>query len=242
MPTETINYQVGDERFYSYLAYPDQGKKLPVVIVLHELWGLNDYARHRADMIAELGYIAMAPDMYGNATVADNLDRAKQLMNDLKSNIDVSLELLRATLDQLRQVPQADMSKLAAIGYCMGGTMALNMARAGFDLAGVASFHADLNTPIPANPGDIKAKIKVFHGNDDVSCPADVVAEFKREMAFSGADYEFIGYDNAEHGFTNPAADEKAAKFKMPVAYNREADQDSWQRLTVFLKELFTPT
>jgi dienelactone hydrolase len=207
----------------------------PGVLVVHEWWGLNDYARRRARMLAELGYAALAVDMYGDGKTAAHPDDAQKFAGELTKNAETTKARFLAGLAFLKAQSQTDPTRIAAIGYCMGGGVVLNMARAGVDLRGVASFHGALNPIFTAQPGGIKAKILVLHGADDTLIPPEAVAAFKKEMADVGADVTFIAYPGAKHSFTNPDADEYGKKFGMPLAYNAEADRQSWEELKKFL-------
>jgi dienelactone hydrolase len=237
--TETVNYTIGDEAFEGYLACPDDGAAHPCVLVVQEWWGVNDYIRERVDMLAGLGYTAFAVDMYGAGKRATDAGEAGELMNAALGEEGAVPRRFNGALDLVRQRREVDAGKIAAIGYCFGGAVVLTMARGGADLAGVASFHGALATPQPAAPGAVKARILVCHGNEDAMIPAAQVEAFKQEMDAAGANYEFVGYDGALHGFTNPEADANGAKYELPLAYNQAADEDSWNRLQNFLARVF---
>jgi dienelactone hydrolase len=223
-----------------YLAYDESMKgKRPGVLVVHEWWGLNDYARSRARMLAELGYTALALDMYGEGKVAQHPDDAGKFSSALMKNFDVGKVRFAAAMDFLKGQPAVDPTRIAAIGYCFGGGIVLNMARQGVDLKGVASFHGNLTAVTPAQPGSVKAKILVLHGADDKFVTKEQVAAFKNEMKAAGADFKFISYPGAVHSFTNPEADELGKKYKIPIAYNRDADIKSWEELKKFLHGIF---
>jgi len=229
----------GGTTMKGFLAWDaDAGKKVPGVLVVHEWWGLNAYARRRARMLAELGYAALAVDMYGDGRTADHPEDAGKFSAALMKNADAMRERFMAAYDFLRAQPQVDPGRIAAVGYCMGGGVALNMARAGVDLRGVATFHGALNAVIPATPGGIKAKLLVFTGGADKFVTAEAVEAFRAEMAAAGADLAIVTYPEATHSFTNPEADEYAKRFGMPIAYDKAADEDSWERLTAFLAEV----
>jgi dienelactone hydrolase len=223
-----------------YLAYNENMKgKRPGVLVVHEWWGLNDYARKRARMLAELGYTALAVDMYGEGKVAEHPDDAGKFSSALMKNFDVGKARFAAALDFLKGQPTVDPARIAAIGYCFGGGIVLNMARQGVDLKGVASFHGSLTAVKPAQPGSVKAKILVLHGADDKFVTGEQVLAFKNEMKAAGADFKFISYPGAVHSFTNPEADELGKKYNIPIAYNRDADTKSWEELNKFLHRIF---
>jgi dienelactone hydrolase len=237
---KTVEYSAQGVVMKGYLAYDEniQGKR-PGVLVVHEWWGLNDYARNRARMLAELGYTALAVDMFGDGKQAMHPDDAKKFTSELMKNFDVAKARFMAALEFLKQQPTIDPTRIAAIGYCFGGGIVLNMAREGVDLKGVASFHGSLAAVKPAQPGTIKAKILVLHGADDKFIPPEQIEAFKGEMKAAGADFKFVSYPGAVHSFTNPEADELGKKFNMPIAYNADADRKSWDELKKFLNMIF---
>ena len=223
-----------------YLAYDEniQGRR-PAVLVVHEWWGLNDYARMRARLLAELGYTALALDMYGGERVAAHPEDAQKFSAALMKDFDLAKGRFLAGMDFLKEQPTVDPTRVAAIGYCFGGGIVLNMARQEVDLKGVASFHGSLGAVKPAKPGSIKARILVLHGGDDKFITPEQIEAFKKEMTAAGADFRFISYPGALHSFTNPEADAMGKKFNMPIAYNAQADRQSWDELKKFLKEIF---
>jgi dienelactone hydrolase len=234
-----VQYSSGGTALKGYFAAdPSLPGKRPGVLVVHEWWGHNEYARRRARMLAELGYAALAVDMYGDGKTAAHPEDAGKFSGELMKNAEVAKARFLAGLEYLTAQPQTDPGRIAAIGYCMGGGVVLNMARAGMDLRGVASFHGSLNAIVKAEPGGIKARILVLHGAADTFIPAEAIAAFKQEMADAKADMTFVSYPGALHSFTNPDADEYAKKFGMPIAYNAEADRLSWEALTKFLAEV----
>ena len=195
------------------------------------------YPKHRADMLAEMGYAALAVDLYGDGKTADDPTEAANLMNTSLAKSNAVMERFLIAMKLLQNLPEVDRNQIGVIGYCFGGAVALNMARSGLKLRVVASFHGNLETDVATRAGQIRAKMKVFHGNDDKMVSTDSVTAFQEEMAAAEADCEFVGYAGAEHGFSNPAADDKNAKFGLSVGYNKAADEDSWQRLSEFLQE-----
>jgi dienelactone hydrolase len=190
-------------------------------------------------MLAQLGYTAFALDMYGSGKVADHPDDAKSFMQAVTSDMSRAEKRFDKAKLILQRQPTVDPRHIAAIGYCFGGGIVLHMARAGDDLDGVVSFHGSLGTEVPAAKGKIKARVLVFTGAADPFAPAEVVAAFDQEMQAAGADYELISYPGVKHSFTNPGADEFAQRFGMPLAYDKHADEDSWQRTANFLAEIF---
>jgi dienelactone hydrolase len=237
---EEVTYQAGDTTLKGYIAWDAaQTEPRPGVIVVHEWWGHNEYVRKRARMLAKEGYTALALDMYGDGKQASHPEDAQKFMMETISNAEVANARFDAALDLLKKHPSTDSTKTAAIGYCFGGAVVLHMARSGKDLDGVASFHGNLATETPAKPGAVKAKVLVLHGADDPFVPKEQVEAFKREMDAAGADYAFIEYEGAVHAFTNPAATANGEKFKLPLAYNEKADEESWAELQRFLGDLF---
>lgn len=207
----------------------------PAVIVIHEWWGLNQYAKDRAKMLAEAGYNAIAVDMYGHGKVADHPTDAQGFMEKAMAEPDKVNARFNAAKEILRQQKNVDPSKVYAMGYCFGGAVVLNQARLGNDLAGVASFHGGLTAAVEAKPGDIKAKIMVAHGGADPLVPVEQVTAFMQEMVTLGANVQFLNYPQATHSFTNPEATEKGKKFNLPVAYDKQADMDSWAAFLDFI-------
>ncbi len=238
--SEEVSYQSDGVTLKGYLAYDDSSsEKRPGVLVVHEWWGHNEYARKRARMLAEMGYTALAVDMYGDGKTADHPKDAKAFMLEVLEHMDTGKARFLAAKDFLEAHKTVEKGKIAAIGYCFGGGMVLGMARAGVDLAGVASFHGSLGAKAPAKKGEIKAKVRVFTGAKDPMSPSEQVQMFEEEMKAAEADYQVVVYPNAKHSFTNPDADAFGTKFDMPLAYDAEADKDSWSKLQDFLKDLF---
>ncbi len=240
MEGKEVQYTADGVVMKGYLAYDGTVKgKRPGVLVVHEWWGLNEYARKRVRMLAEMGYIALAVDMYGDGKQAMHPDDAGKFSSELMKNFDTAKSRFTAAMEFLKKQPSADPDRIAAIGYCFGGGIVLNMACQGVDLKGVASFHGSLSAVKPAAQGAVKAKILVLHGADDKFTTPEQIDAFKREMKNAGADFRFIAYPGAVHSFTNPDADELGKKFNLPLAYNEEADRKSWEELRKFMKEIF---
>ncbi len=238
--TQEMNYTVEGVTMKGYLAYDDAitGPR-PGVLVVHEWWGHNEYARKRARTLAGLGYTAFALDMYGEGKQAHHPDDANKLSSELGQNQALAKARFQGAYDLLVSQPTVNPQRIAAIGYCMGGTVVLEMARGGAPLAGVASFHGNLSTAQPAQPGGLKAKILVLTGTDDPFVPAEQVARFMKEMDAADADYKLITYPGAKHSFTNPDADQFGKEFNLPLAYNAEADQASWREMQKFFGVIF---
>jgi dienelactone hydrolase len=235
-----VEYRAGDTLLKGYLAEDTAVKgKRPAVLVVHEWWGLNEYARKRARMLAGMGYTALAVDMYGDGRTASHPDDAGRFAAEVTKNRQVEAARFNAALACLRQQPSVDPDRIAAIGYCFGGGVVLQMARAGAELRGVVSFHGSLATDSPAQPGTVKAQVLVFSGEADKFVPPDQVAAFREEMTRAGVRFRFVGYPRVLHSFSNPDADRVAKKFKLPLAYDRKADRDSWKQTGLFLREIF---
>ena len=235
-----ITYHVGDAEFTGYLAYDDAIKeKRPGVLVVHEWWGHNEYARKRVRMLAELGYTAFALDMYGTGKLADHPDTAKAFMQAVTGNAEVMKARFMAGLDILKKQNTVDVKRIAAIGYCMGGGISLNMARSGVDLDAVVVFHGGLGTSTPVKKGVIKGEVLVLIGAADPFIPAEQVEAFEEEMKAAEVHYELHAYPGVKHSFTSPDADLFAKKFNLPMAYDAAADKDSWQRMQALFNKVF---
>jgi dienelactone hydrolase len=234
---EEVEYKAGNTVHKGYLVYDDviAGKR-PGVLVVHEWWGHNEHARNSARKLAEAGYVALALDMYGDGKRADHPDQAGKFAGEVGKNLPLMKSRFGAGMKLLRKQAQVDGKRVAAIGYCFGGSVVLQMAREGENLRGVASFHGGLATEHPAKPGKVKARVLVLNGADDLMVPAEQIAAFKNEMESAKVDYKLVNYPGAKHSFTNPDADANGAKFNMPLAYNAKADQESWAELQAFLK------
>jgi len=238
--TKVIPYMVNNVKMTGYYAYDDSIKgQRPGILVVHEWWGHNDYARKRVRMLAELGYSAFALDMYGDGKLANHPNDAKKFMTETMSNMANARQRYLKGLDVLKSQSAVDANQLAAIGYCFGGGIVLDMARQGVDIKAVASFHGSLATKQVAKKGGIKARVLVLNGAADPFVPNEQIIAFKKEMEQSGANYQFINYPGAKHSFTNPGADEFARKFKMPLAYNKKADEQSWNKMKQLFKKVF---
>lgn len=237
---EEVSYRSDTTVLKGYLAYDKNiAGKRPGVLVVHEWWGHNEYARKRARMLAGMGYAALAVDMYGDGRQALHPDDAGKFSSELMKNFDTAKARFTAAMDFLREQQVVAPGEIAAIGYCFGGGVVLNMARQGVDLKGVASFHGSLAAVKPAQLGDVRAKVLVLHGEDDKFISAEQIAAFKTEMKDAGADFQFIVYPGAIHSFTNPDADTYAKKFNLNLGYSAEADRKSWEKLAEFLARIF---
>lgn len=238
--TKELVYTVNGTAMQGYLAYEDSIKgKRPGIVVVHEWWGHNDYARKRAQMLAKLGYTAFALDMYGGGKTASHPQDAAKFSAAVKKNLPLARARFTAALEQLKAHPTVDPARLAAIGYCFGGGIVLEMALQGIDLKGVVSFHGTLPPPRDLQPGRVKAKILVLNGAADPFVKPEQIRAFEEEMKAAGVDYRLIQYPGAKHAFTNPAADQYGKKFGIPLAYNKQADDKSWQAMQDFFKTIF---
>jgi dienelactone hydrolase len=227
--TTEVTYTFNGKQSNGFIAYDENKKgKLPIVVVVHEWWGLNDYIKSRARQLAALGYFAICADAFGDGKTADNPTDAMALTKSLYIHPELSLPLVEATIAKAATFPQADTSRIAAIGYCFGGSVVLNAARLGAPLKGAVSFHGGLSGVQPKK-GVIKADILVCQGGADPLVPEADQAAFKKSMDSVGAHYTFISYPGAMHAFTNPEATANGEKFKMPIAYNAAADTASWK-------------
>lgn len=234
-----VDYMAGTTTLKGYLAVDDAPAKAPrpAVLVVHEWWGLNDYARMRADKLAELGYAALAVDMYGDGRQAAHPQEAGAFSKAVFDDFAASKARFQAAVELMRKTPGVDPKRVAAIGYCLGGAVVLNMARQGADLKGVASFHGSPFAIKPAEKGVTKAKVLFCTGAKDPMIPAEQVENFKKEMEDAKVDAKIVVYPDATHSFTNPGADAKAKEFGLPLAYDPDADAKSWEELKVFLKK-----
>jgi dienelactone hydrolase len=235
--TQTVEYREGEVVLEGYLAYDDevQGKR-PGVLVVHEWYGLNDFARGKADALAQIGYVAFAADIYGKGVRARDGQEAAKLAGQYKADRKLLRERAAAALEVLRKHELVDARHLAAIGFCFGGTTVLELARSGARLNGVVSFHGGLDTPKPEDAKEIKAKVLVLHGGDDPYVPPKDVQALWDEMAKARVDYQVVVYGGAVHSFTNPAAGNDPSK---GAAYDETAARRSWEAMRVFFAELF---
>lgn len=235
--TEVVTYKEGKTICEGYLAYDDavRGKR-PGVLVVHEWMGLNDYAERRAREVAALGYVAFAADIYGKGVRATTMDEAGKLSGIYKGDRKLFRARVNAALDTLKKNPLVDTTKLAAIGYCFGGTAVLELARSGADVKGVVSFHGGLDTPTPEDAKNIKGKVLVLHGADDPFVKREAVLALEDEMKNANVDWQVNLYSHAEHGFTDPGHGNDPSK---GMAYNEEADHRSWNDMKNFFIEIF---
>jgi dienelactone hydrolase len=235
--TQTIEYTQGGTTLKGFLAYDDaMSGKRPGVLVVPEWWGLNDYAKSRAQQLAGLGYVALAADMYGDGKTTEDPKVAPELSGPLMKDRGLMRARVNAAFDTLKAQSQVDTSKTAAIGYCFGGTSALELARSGSDVMGVVCFHGGLSTPNPEDAKNIKGRVLVLTGAKDAFIPAEQRDAFAEEMTNAGVNFEIDVYADAVHAFTNP----NAGRFGIPnIAYNKQADERSFARMIAFFNEIF---
>jgi len=235
-----LEYTAAGTTCKGYLALPaDTSGPVPGVIVLHEWWGCDEYVRARADQLAGLGYAAIAADMYGDGQRADDPEAAGALMGGLMGDAAALSARFEAAREALTSRPEADGGRIAAAGYCMGGGIALEMARAGAELAAVVSFHGSLETTNPASAGAVRARLLVCTGAADPFVPAEHVEGLRSEMDAAGAHCEIVAYPDVVHAFTNPGATARGERFGLPLRHDEGADQDSWARMAALLAEVF---
>lgn len=237
---EEISYKSADGTVLKgYVAYDENKKgKRPAVVVIHEWWGCNDYVRQRADMLAGLGYIAIAADMYGGGKEGADPKEAGDLAMPFYKNPALAKERIEAAVNKVKEYEQTDATQMACIGYCFGGTMSLNAANMGMDFKGVVSFHGGLQV-VPAEAGKTKAKILVCHGANDKFISDEELKNFRHNLDSVKVDYTFISYPDATHAFTNNQSTENGKKFNIPIAYNAAADKKSWEDMKAFFKTIF---
>jgi dienelactone hydrolase len=237
MQTHDIDYHSDTANLHGYLAFDERvSVRRPGVLVFHEGLGLGDFAMARARMLAELGYVAFAADMYGDRRQARNLQEVAHLVGEMRNDPQMLRDRGRAALETLAALPQVDATRLAAIGFCFGGTVVLELARGGADLKAVASFHGVLTTKMPAAAGKVKASVLVCTGADDPLAPPEQVRAFEDEMRGAKVkDWQVISYGNTLHGFTNPAADGSMLRTAL---YNAQADRRSWASMRSLFDEV----
>jgi len=234
--TRPIEYMHGDTPLEGYLAYDSKAaaQPRPGVLVVHEWWGCNDFAKKQAEELAKLGYVAFAVDMYGKGVTTTEREKAQQLSGQFKDNPKLMRDRVTAGLDVLRSQPNVDRGKIAAIGFCFGGTTVLQLAYSGADIRGVVSFHGGLAAVSETDGRNIRAKILALHGADDPFIPADEIAKFQDSLRKVKADWQMVYYGGAVHSFTNPAA-----KGDIPGAqYNAAAAARSRDHMLAFFDEI----
>lgn len=232
-----ITYMDGKTELQGYVAAPEHNTgTAPIVMIVHQWKGLGEYEMKRADMLADQGYVAFAIDMYGKGIRPETMQQAKTESSKYKDDVYLARGRLLAALNTAKKLEIGNPQDIAIIGYCFGGTMALEMARTGADIDGVVSFHGGLGTKKPAEKDTVKAEIEVHHGSDDPHVPAEDVNTFMQEMQNAGTDFSFYAYEDAVHAFTEKHAGNDPST---GAAYNEHADKKSWARLLTFLDRKF---
>jgi dienelactone hydrolase len=235
--TKIVEYKQGDTVLEGYLAWDDATRaKRPGVLVVHEWTGINDHIRQRTEMLAKLGYVAFAADIYGKGVRPSIPADAAKTAGIFKSDRSLMRARARAGLEELKIQRFVDPHRLAAIGFCFGGTTVLELARDGADVNGIVTFHGGLSTPAPQDARNIKSKVLALHGADDPYVKADEVAAFQDEMRKANVDWQFVSYGNAVHSFTNITVGMDNSK---GAAYNEKADKRSWEAMKTFFAEIF---
>jgi dienelactone hydrolase len=231
-----INYQTDGVVLKGSLAYDDAlpGRR-PALLVVHEWWGLNEFARNSARRLAEAGYVALALDMYGEGRQAHHPKDAAKFLTEIRTNLPLMKARFDAARDLVQAQPNVDPMRIGAIGYCFGGAVVLEMARAGEDLRGVVSLHGELDTTTPAKAGAVKAEVLVLTGGADPYVPEDQVDALDHELKSAGVRYKIVTYPGVKHSFTVPEATENGKKFDIPDEYNADADKKSWDEMLTFL-------
>lgn len=235
--TREVSYQQNGTTLNGVIAWDaNQTGRRPGILVVHEWWGHDEHARFQARRLAREGYVGFALDMYGEGRHAETAEEAQTLMEQVTADPAVVQARFNAAREILVQDPHVDPEQVGAIGYCFGGAVVLDMARAGADLDAVATFHGLLSTETPAQPAQVRPHILVLTGGADPFVPAEQVEAFRQEMTAAGANFEIVTYPNAMHAFTNP----NAADHGMPqLAYDAEADRQSWQAMLEMFRQVF---
>ena len=235
--TREIEYRQDGTVLQGFVAWDDAARgKRPGVLVVHEWWGHNEHARNQARRLAAAGYVGFALDMFGKGKVTTHPQEAQAFVSEVTKDPAVLAARFNAALEQLKRDPHVDPRRIAGVGYCFGGAVVLDMARTGADLAAVVTFHGALATKTPAQPGKVKARVLVLAGDADPFVPPEQVEAFRQEMRAAGARFEVVTFPGAKHGFTNP----DAGKFGMDaLAYNADADRESWAALLKLFKDVW---
>lgn len=237
---QEISYTAGDLTMNGYITQDENNfSERPGILVVHEWWGHDDHARKSADMLAELGYVALAVDMYGNGKQAEHPEDAMQFSSEVMGNFENAQNRFNAALETLKSQDNVNPDQIGAIGYCFGGSVILAMAHSGADLDGVAAFHAGLQLPVMPQDS-ISSRILVLNGAADPMVTEEHVSALTGAYESINADYQYISYEGAQHAYTNPAADSLGQKFQLPLAYDAEADSMSWEEMKLFFEETFS--
>jgi dienelactone hydrolase len=231
--SQVVEYEFGGTKLKGVLYSPDGAGKRPGVLVFHEWWGLNEYAKHRAEMLADLGYVAFCADMYGDGKTTEHPMEAGQFATAVRQNVDTWLGRARAALKVLKDQPNVDGSKIGAIGYCFGGSTALQLALAGEDIAAVAAFHAGLPPVTPEKAKNVKGSILLAQGGADANIPEAKNREFEKALKDAGVKIDLEMYPGATHSYTVPGIEKRVPQFK----YDEAADKKSWEQMKALFKQ-----
>ena len=233
MKTEEINYKVEEQEYAAFVAYPEK-ETAPLILIVHTWAGRDEFVKNKAIALAKEGFAAMAVDMYGGARVGSSTEENQSMMAPLIEDRNKLKSIINTALETGKNLEGVDSSKVAAIGYCFGGLVVLDLARSGTDIDGVVSFHGLLMGSDISHKG-IQAKVLVLHGERDPMVPLTMIDEFQKEMTEAKADWQLHSYGNAYHAFTNPDANDP----DLGTQYNKNADQRSWQSMMNFFTEIF---
>ena len=231
-----ISFMEGETKFEAKVDLPKDFKdKVPLVVVVPEWWGRSEHPINQAKMLNEQGFATLVVDMYGNNKIVETPSEAQALATPFYQNAKMGIDRLNKYIDGAKMDPHVDPTKVYVVGYCFGGTQALNLARSGADIKGVVSFHGGLAAGVKAT--EVKAKVLAINGLADPMVPAKERAAFEKEMKVVKADYKVVNYKGAKHAFTNPKASEIGKKYNIPIAYDKKAAEGSWKNLMEFLKK-----
>lgn len=236
---EVVTYESDTTKLKGYLAYDKNlSGKRPGILVVHEWWGHDEFAREKAEELAEMGYVGMAIDMYGNGKQANHPKEAMAFSSSVMKNFDTAKQRFLAAMETLKTNELVNPTQISAIGFCFGGSVALSMANSGIDLDGVAVFHSGINLPVMPNES-LSAQILVQNGADDAMITEEQVQVFKSKLDSLNADYKYIAYKGVKHSYTNKAADSIAKQYDLPLAYDEETAKKSWEMMGEFFNEIY---
>ncbi|MGE3609501.1 MAG: dienelactone hydrolase family protein [Bacteriovoracaceae bacterium] len=231
-----ISFEAEGKKFTSNVRLPHQFKdKIPLVVIVHEWWGRNAFMQEMSDKIIKEGYATLVVDLYGDNKTVETPTDAQAMATPFYQNPQMGIERLNQYINLAKQDPHIDQAKIFVIGFCFGGTQALNLARSGADIKGVVSFHGGLASSLPRHP--IKAKILALNGLADPFVPTKERKAFEQEMKSVKANYKVVNYKNATHAFTNPHSTAVGKKYNIPIAYNKTAAEKSFKELLKFLNQ-----
>lgn len=235
-----ISYETDSTTMTGYIAYKENLEaKRPGILVVHEWWGHNEFARDKAEKLAELGYVALAVDMYGQGKQAAHPEEAMAFSSTLMNNFDTAKKRFKAAMKTLKANENVNPEKISAVGFCFGGSVALAMANTGINLDAVAVFHSGLGLPVMPTE-DLKAKLLIQNGAEDVMITEEQVKNFKAQLDAVDADYQYLSYEGVKHSFTNKDADSIAKKYDLPLAYDKDAAEKSWEKMSMFFEKIYS--